>query len=115
VEWHGEERQLLRIAVVPKRSTVATVGMILAVLLSLWGLADGALVVSFLLGGASAAVACRTVWECGTASAVLVDGARRVVDEGIELGGRGQTSERSSVERPAATPVPERAWVRATG
>jgi GT2 family glycosyltransferase len=115
IEWHGEERQLLRIAVVPKRSTVATVGVMLAVLLSLWGLADGAVVVSLLLGGASAAVACRTVWECGTASAVLVDGARRVVDEGIELGGEGQTSKRSEVERPAASAVLEEAWLRATG
>ena len=117
VEWYGEERQLLRVAVVPRRSIAADACVVLGGLLCVWGLLDGAAVISVVLGVASLCVAGRAIWECGAASATLVEGARRVVDEGVELGGRAGKSadHRTAAETPATTRPPREAWLRATG
>jgi hypothetical protein len=115
VEWYGEDRQLLRIAVVPRVTGVAAACIALGVVLSLWGLLDGAVGVALILGAASLAILGRALWECGTSSAALVQGARRVVDESVELG-RGHSPAEPQVQDAREEPrAPRAAWLRATG
>ncbi|HSR40964.1 MAG TPA: glycosyltransferase, partial [Longimicrobiales bacterium] len=117
VEWYGDERQLLRIAVAPRLSPVARWGVAGAGVLAFWAFVDGAVVVGLVLAVCSAVLGARALWESGTSLAVLVEGAREAADHGIELTGREEEDqgEEPAVAEPRPARAPERAWLRAAG
>jgi hypothetical protein len=85
IEWHGENRQLLRIAVVPRVSRSAAVAMGAGAFLSAWALLDGAsLAAAFLLAGVFAVMG-RSLWERDTSIAALLEAVAEAVDRGVDL------------------------------
>jgi hypothetical protein len=73
VEWHGGTRQLVRFAVHPLFSRVASILAGCGTVVSGWAFADGAAAAAALLGSVVALVVVRSLWECGTSVAVLTE------------------------------------------
>jgi hypothetical protein len=97
VEWHGENRQLLHVAVVPRVSPLGSIGVLGGTFLSAWAFLDGATPAALVLSATASLLLARSLWERGASTAAVSEGLGVTVDEGVEL---PTSSGRVKVEMP---------------
>jgi GT2 family glycosyltransferase len=85
IEWHGENRQLLRVAVVPRVSRLASIGVVGGTFLSAWAFLDGATTAALVLLVTALALLARSLWERGASTAAVSEGLAITVEGGVEL------------------------------
>ena len=90
VEWHGGTRQLVRFAVHPQASRLSRAFTWCGTIVSAWALADRAIAAAGLLGSVVAAVAVRSLWECGISVAALTGAVHEGEAQRVDSDGHGE-------------------------